>query len=154
MGAGLGAHRAALDRDSVMTMRGRDGDPWLQALAGLDALIALLALWGGVELAVGAAGFQLPTEWIAPLGLHSWLLPGIALIVVIGGPMAVAAVSSWRGGRRAAMVSVAAGAILIGWLGLQFVLFGLQAPVQVITAVLALAVLTLGVGTALRSRHG
>jgi hypothetical protein len=137
-----------------MTTRGRDRDPWLLALAGLDALIALLALWGGIELVVGAAAFQLPAEWLVPLGLHTWVLPGIALIVVIGGSMAVAAVSSWRGGRRAAIVSVAAGAILIGWLGLQFALFGLRVPVQVITVVLALAVLTLGVGAALRSRHG
>jgi hypothetical protein len=133
-------------------MRGRDGDPWLLALAGLDALIALLALWGGVELAVGAAGFQLPTEWIAPLGLHSWLLPGIALIVVVGGPMAVAAVAGWTGVRHAAEISVAAGVILIGWLVFQFALFGFQAPVQVISAVLAAAVVAIGFWAMLRSR--
>ncbi|MFC0432066.1 hypothetical protein [Kutzneria buriramensis] len=133
-------------------MRGRDGDPWLLALAGLDALIALLAVWGGLELAVGAAAFQLPTEWIAPLGLRSWLLPGIALIALIGGPMAVAAVASWQGIRHAAATSIAAGVILLGWLALQFVLFGLQVPVQIITAVLALAVVSIGV-VAARTRH-
>ncbi|EWM10238.1 hypothetical protein [Kutzneria sp. 744] len=135
-------------------MRGRDGDPWLLALAGLDALIALLAVWGGVELAVGAAAFQLPVEWIAPLGLHSWLWPGIALIVVIGGSMAVAAVVSWNGTQRAAETSVAAGAILVAWLLFQYVLFGLQAPVQIITAILAAGVLAIGLGAAMRSDHG
>ena len=135
-------------------MRGRDGDPWLLALAGLDALIALLALWGGVELAVGAVGFQLPTEWIAPLGLHSWLLPGIALIVLIGGPMAVAAVAGWVGIPHAAETSVAAGLVLLCWLAFQFVLFGLQAPIQVISAVLAVAVLALGLAAAAKARHG
>ena len=134
-------------------MRGRDGDPWLLALAGLDALIALLALWGGLELAVGAAAFQLPTEWIAPLGLHSWVLPGIALIVLIGGSMAVAAVASWQGIRHAAETSIGAGAILLGWLALQFVLFGLQVPVQIITTVLAVAVVAIGAFAA-RTRHG
>lgn len=135
-------------------MRGRDRDPWLLALAGLDALIALLAVWGGIELASGAADFQLPTEWIAPLGLRSWLLPGIALIVLIGGSMAVAAVAGWLGLPHAAATSVAAGVILAGWLTFQFVLFGLQTPMQVVTAVLAVAVLAIGLGAALRIRHG
>jgi len=135
-------------------MRGRDGDPWLLALAGLDAVIALLALWGGLELAVGAAAFQLPTEWIAPLGLHSWLWPGIALMIVIGLPMAVAAIAGWLGVRHAAEASVAAGVILAGWLAFQFVLFGLQAPVQIITAVFAVAVLAVGIGAMARVRHG
>jgi hypothetical protein len=133
-------------------MRARDRDPWLLALAGLNGLIALLALWGGLELATGAAAFQLPTKWIAPLGLHSWLLPGIALIVLIGGSTAVAAVASWQGIRHAADTSIAAGVILLGWLVLQFVLFGLQAPVQIITTVLALAVVAMGM-LATRTRH-
>lgn len=133
-------------------MRGRDGDPWLLALAGLDGLIALLALWGGLELAVGAAAFQMPTEWIAPLGLHGWLLPGVVLIVLIGGSMAVAAVASWKGIRHAAATSIAAGVILLGWLALQFVLFGLQVPVQIITTVLALAVVAIGI-VAARTSH-
>jgi hypothetical protein len=139
---------------AVTVMRARDRDPWLLALAGLDAMIALLAVWGGIELASGAADFQLPTEWIAPLGLHSWLLPGIALIVLIGGSMAVAAVTSWLAIPHAAATSVAAGVILVGWLAFQLVLFGLQAPVQVITAVLAAAVLAIALGAARRARHG
>lgn len=135
-------------------MRARDRDLWLPALAWLDAFIALLALWGGVELVVGAAERRLPTQWIAPLGLHSWFWPGIALIVVIGGPMALAAVVSWRGARQAAVVSVAAGAILAGWSMFQLMLFGLQVPAQVFMVVIALVVVALGIGAARRSRDG
>ena len=128
----------------MQTRAGRSGDPLLLALASLDALIAVFALWGGVALLVGAWEFVLPSSWLAPLGLSSWALPGIALIVLIGGSMTVAAVTSWIGYRHASAVSILAGVVLLGWVVSQFVLFGLIAPVQIITCALGLAVVCFG----------
>lgn len=128
--------------------------PLLQALAGLDALIAVLALWGGVALIAGAWDFVLPAGWLAPLGLTSWVLPGIALILLIGGSMTVAAVASWHGYRYAAEVSIVAGVVLLAWVAAQFALFGLRAPVQAITCLLAIAVIALAVLAAAAVRHG
>jgi hypothetical protein len=122
--------------------------PLLRALAGLDALIAVLALWGGVALIAGAWEFVLPVGWLTPLGLTSWVLPGIALVLLIGGSMTVAAVVSWRGYRHATEVSIVAGVVLLAWVAGQFALFGLRAPVQAITCVLAIAVIVLAVAAA------
>jgi hypothetical protein len=119
---------------------------WLRRLAVVQAVLAAAAVWGGVSLIVGAPGFTLPSRWLEPLGLRSWVLPGVALIVGIGGMLAVAGWLCWRGSRNAVRVSLAAGWIVLAWVGLQLLVFGLRAPVQVITAVFGLAIVGLAVG--------
>src|SRR5689334_1743978 len=92
---------------------------WLLVLSIVDALVAVLSVWGGISLIVGASGFRLPVEWLAPIGLESWVLPGVALIVLVGIPMGWAAVTGWRGTRHAPAISLAAAAVLLGWLVVQ-----------------------------------
>lgn len=124
------------------------GKGWLRALSVVDALLAALAIWGGISLIVGAPGFRMPVEWLDPVGLDSWVLPGIALIVLIGGAMGWAAVAGWRSSRHAPAVSLAAAAVLFGWLAVQLAVIGPRAPVQAVTALTDLLVVVLACGSA------
>lgn len=115
----------------------------LRLLATFETLLALSAFYGGISLALGAPGFRMPIEWLAPLGLTSWVLPGLALIVAIGGTLVWAATFAWRADIRAPLAGLAAGLVLVGWLAVQFAVMGLRAPIQWVTAVLAVVLLGL-----------
>ncbi|WP_328615242.1 hypothetical protein OHS18_47355 [Amycolatopsis sp. NBC_00355] len=121
----------------------------MRLLATFETLIAASAVYGGISLIVGAPGFTMPVEWLAPLGLTSWVLPGIALVLVIGGTLAWASVFAWRIDFRAPVAALAACGVLTGWLAIQFGVIGVRAPVQWVTVGL-LAVL---LGLALLARR-
>ncbi len=130
----------------------RPGSGWLLSLSVVDAGLAALAIWGGISLIVGAPGFRLPVEWLAPVGLDSWVLPGVTLIVLIGGAMGSAAVAGWRNTPHAPAVSLAAAVVLLGWLTVQLVVIGPRTPVQAATATLDLLVIVLAYGAAMHRR--
>lgn len=121
----------------------------MRLLATFETLFAASAVYGGISLVVGAPGFTMPVEWLAPLGLTSWVLPGIALALGIGGALAWASVFAWRADFRAPVAALAACGVLTGWLAIQFGVIGVRAPVQWVTAGLVVALL----GLALLARH-
>jgi hypothetical protein len=125
----------------------------LLALAVLQALVAVYAAWGGMSLALGARGFALPVEWLRPVGLRSWVLPGVALVVVVGGTSALGAVASWVGHRWAVPASMLSGGVLLAWLALQLAVIGPRAPVQAVTGAAGLAVLLLAAWATRAARH-
>ncbi|MEV6874629.1 hypothetical protein [Amycolatopsis sp. NPDC051128] len=121
----------------------------MRLLATFESLFAASAVYGGISLVVGAPGFTMPVEWLAPLGLTSWVLPGIALALGIGGTLAWASVFAWRIDLRAPIAALAACGVLTGWLAIQFGVIGVRAPVQWVTAGLVIVLL----GLALLARH-
>ncbi|RSD11645.1 hypothetical protein [Amycolatopsis eburnea] len=121
----------------------------MRLLATFETLLAASAVYGGVSLVARAPGFTMPVEWLAPLGLTSWVLPGVALVLVVGGSAAVASVFAWRIDFRAPVAALAACTVLAGWLAIQFGVIGVRAPIQWVTVGL-LAVL---LGLAMLARH-
>jgi hypothetical protein len=126
----------------------------MRLLATFETLFAASAVYGGIALIAGAPGFTMPVEWLAPLGLTSWVLPGIALALVVGGTLAGAAVFAWRADFRAPAAALAACAVLTGWLAIQFGVIGVRAPVQWVTAGLVVVLLGLALLTRRRHDHG
>ncbi|WP_326834987.1 hypothetical protein VSH64_08660 [Amycolatopsis rhabdoformis] len=125
----------------MLTRRGRAA---LHALAVYETLFALSAVVGGIGLMARAPGFDLPTADLAPLGLHSWVLPGAALAVAIGGVLGLAAAVAWRTDRRAPYFAYAACAVLVGWLAIQFTVIGAHQPAQWMTVAMAGLLAVLG----------
>ena len=122
----------------------------LRLLATFEMLLAVSAVYGGVSLMVGAPGFTMPVEWLAPLGLTSWFLPGVALVVAIGGTLALAASFAWRVDFRAPLAALAACVVLTGWLAIQFAVIGLRVSIQWVTA--GLVVVLFGLALLARRR--
>ncbi|MBN9743207.1 hypothetical protein DMP23_19215 [Amycolatopsis sp. A1MSW2902] len=112
-------------------------------LATYETVFAASALVGGICLMAGAPGFRLPLSALVPLGLSSWALPGLALVIAIGGTLAWAAFAAWRGDPGAHWFGYAASVVLAGWLAIQFVVLGFREPVQWVTLSLAVVLVLL-----------
>jgi hypothetical protein len=83
-------------------------------LAISEGAVAIGAVAGAVGLARSSINFG--TAINTRLPFESPVFAGGALSVVVGVPMAVAAVQSWRGGRWTNPLAMGAGALLMGWI--------------------------------------
>jgi hypothetical protein len=110
--------------------------------------IALIAGFTAVSAAAGAAmlittGFGMPVSDLEPLGLDSWVLPGIWLFGSVAAPCAIAAVLAL--GRRpiAPLATIGAALLLIVELLVQIPFLGLN-PLQAVFGGVALLLIVLG----------
>jgi len=78
------------------------------------AIVAFTAFGGAVGLVTG--WLSVGAELNARLPLHSPVLGGIALAVIVGVPFAALARQARRGDERSDETSRFAGAVLVGWL--------------------------------------
>jgi hypothetical protein len=113
--------------------RGRPGNTLLVVLV----LVALNAVHGGVGLMVNGMG--MPDEWLEHLPVDTWVLPGVALLLTVAAPQALAALAVWRAGERAPLVGVLAGAALVLWILVQLALLQRYFFLQPVIAGLGLA---------------
>ena len=86
-------------------------------LVGVEAVIAINALYGGIGLMVNGMG--MPSDWLEATPFQSWTVPGFFLLAVIAVPMSIAAIGELTRWRRADVASMAAGVVLIGWIVVQ-----------------------------------
>ena len=106
------------------------------------AFTCLGAVGGAVSLIAGAG--TPPVEWIEPLGLTSWVLPGLWLLASVAVPSAVVVALAWRRSPRTPAAVLVASALLAVELLVQIPFVGpsvLQAvfgAIAVSMAVLAL----------------
>ena len=79
-----------------------------RSLVAIESTMAVAGLGGGIMLVSGHG--TPPVEALAPLGLSSWVLPGVWLTASVAVPSALAAALAWRGSPwtpRAVMVASA-----------------------------------------------
>jgi hypothetical protein len=81
-------------------------------LAALEALIGVAAVAGGVAL-VATNGLGMPVSDLAGSPFGSYVVPGLALALVVGALMLAAAAANWRPSRWAGLLSLLAGAALV-----------------------------------------
>ena len=119
----------------------------LMAFNAVGAAAGAIMLWlttatrnpfGMWELLSPMRVLPLPAVWF-----DSTVFPGLALLVVIAIPHGIALVAGLRHDRRAPALCLAAGVILAGWIGLQFVIFVLN-PTTTTWGVIAVAEIALG----------
>src|SRR5262245_19503415 len=97
-------------------------------------LIALHALLGLAAIVAGQAFVRDPTG--AALGMSaSWLkrspfrdfrIPGLFLMLIIGGANLLSAAVLWRRDHRSELVSLATGVLLVVWVAIQTAIIGFR----------------------------
>lgn len=111
------------------------------ALLGLSGFTALAALGGAGLLVAGT--FTPPVSDLDPLGLDSWLLPGLWLAASVAVPCGVTAVLAWRRSARTGLAALVAAALLAVELLVQIPFVGLDL-LQAVMGVVAVALAVLG----------
>jgi hypothetical protein len=117
----------------------RDWGWWL--LLVLEIVVAANAVGGGIYGLSGADG--VPPEWLDGSPFETYLIPSLALLVVVGGSMATAAAALLTHRRRAPEISIGAGIVLLVWLAIEMLIIPLS-WLQLTFLVVALLVIGLG----------
>lgn len=102
---------------------------------------ALNAIGGGIYGLLGAQ--HLPREWLTGTPFSSYLLPSLILLFAVGGSSALAAVAVFRRWRPAALISLAAALVLLGFVVAEVVLIGYVSFLQPVMVLVAKAILVL-----------
>lgn len=95
----------------------RAGPHARRALAVLAAVVSASAVGGAVGLATGTDPYL--RHLTERLPLRSPVLGAVALTAVVGAPYAALARAAWRGDPGTDRWAVTAGALLVGWLGVE-----------------------------------
>ena len=105
--------------------------------------MGISALGGGVYALAGAK--SIPREWLRGSPFRSYLLPGLVLLVIVGGSMLVATGLLLAGRSAARLVSLEAGVVLLGWIAAQVTVVGYRSWLQPLFFAVGLAVVVLSV---------
>lgn len=118
--------------------------PHRRTILTLAVVTALGAVVGAVGLVAGD-GMGLDPAVLARTPFTSWLLPGLALTLLVGAPTTATAVAAARRSPRTSALAVGTGAVLAGWIALQPLWLHLVHPFTVVFGGVAVALVVLGV---------
>jgi len=107
----------------------------------LEIVIAVAAVTGGVYAILGAP--RVPREWLQGSMFKSYLVPGLALLILVGGSMAAAAAMLLTGASGARVVSLEAGIVLLAWMVAQLSMIDYRRWAQALSIGLGLVVVVL-----------
>ena len=92
------------------------------ALVVLEALIGLGAIQGGIPLLQGAFDQVLPVSWLAGTPFSGYTIPGLLLVIVVGGTALLAAATVFIHRKWTLLVSMLAGLLMAGYLVVEAVI--------------------------------
>ena len=117
--------------------------PVKTALIALQLLVAANAVGGGIYGLAGAK--DVPAEWLAGSPFHSYTVPSLFLLGVIGGGMVVAT-AAWLLRRRVApWLSLGMGVTLMLWIVAQVAVITLNSWLQPVSFAAGLVIAGLAV---------
>lgn len=108
----------------------------------VSALTALLAIAGAVGIVGGGIDFGDDIEGRLPW--DSRLLAGLALVIVVAVPTALAAAALQTRSPRGPAILIGAGMMLFGWIIVQVIIIQAFSPLQVVFALTAVALAIMG----------
>lgn len=111
------------------------------ALIVIHLCVGVSAVGGAVYALMGAPGVS--REWLRGSPFKSYAVPGLVLLVAVGGSMFAAAVSLLADASGARTVSVIAGLVLVAWIAVQVSIIGRRHWLQPVFLVLGLVVVSL-----------
>ena len=91
------------------------------ALFVIEAFIGLSAIQGGIALLRGAFDQYVPVAWLAGTPFSDYTIPGLVLVIVVGGSALLAAATVFIHREWAVLVSVLAGLLMVGFVVVEAV---------------------------------
>lgn len=110
-------------------------------LGSLLALVALNALGGGYYGMSGARG--VPLEWLEGSPFKSYFIPGLALLILVGGSSLFASIAVFARFNFARPASFIYVILVFVWLTVQIFIIGYVSWMQPATAIISLIILLL-----------
>jgi len=104
-------------------------------------LIALNAFAGGYYGVAGAEG--VPVEWLEGSPFHNFFIPGLILMICVGGSALFAAIAVFRQSEIARKAAFICGVVILAWLAVQVSIIGYVSWMQPVTATVAILILFL-----------
>lgn len=110
-------------------------------LGVLQAFVGVGGVYGGYSLVADPTGINLgiTTEALSGTPFENYLIPGIFLIAINGIGQLVGSLATFMRWRRAGLIGIGFGALLVAWIGAQIFWIGLSSAIQ--TSFLALGLL-------------
>lgn len=125
------------------------------ALGVLNGFVALTAIGGGIALMAGLEGDRFPQSLLVDTPFKSYLMPGAILAIAVGGSAATATAIAILRPADAALASMAAGLVLVGWItGEVMILRSPAARSWTEALYLAIGLATVGISVAVAGRPG
>lgn len=123
------------------------------ALVILEAIVGVSAIDGGMALLRGAFDQVLSTAWLAGTPFSDYTVPGLVLVIVVGGSALLAAATAFIHREWAVLLSVLAGLFIAGYEVVEIV--SLDSKVgNVLPMVLALQLFYFALGLAILGLAG
>ncbi len=87
------------------------------ALVAIEAFIGLSAIFGGIALLTGAFHFDqwIPVAWLAGTPFSDYTIPGLFLLIMVGGGMLLAATTVFVKREWAVLLQASMGLVMIGF---------------------------------------
>jgi hypothetical protein len=101
-------------------------------VAGIAGLVGVGALYGGVGLLVDAESLGAEQSWLDGSPFPDYRVPGVVLLVVIGGGMLATALAALRRSRFAGLAALAMGLMLLVWGLVETLTIGYQGAGQLV----------------------
>ena len=127
---------------SEFTLSSRKSQNFIRyTLGSLLALVALNALGGGYYGMSGAKG--VPLEWLEGSPFRSYFIPGLALLILVGGSSLFASIAVFARFSYARPASFVYVILVFVWLAVQLSIIGYVSWMQPTTAIVSLIILML-----------
>jgi hypothetical protein len=117
---------------AALVARARQLGPWERAGAiAVELFLGIGAVFGGWSLLADAEGFGMETSWLDGTPFPDYTIPGLTLLVVVGGGMLAAAALALLGSRWAGPAALVMGTVMLGFLAVETLAVGYQGWQQV-----------------------
>lgn len=123
---------------------------WATTATGLEVILGVGAIGGGIALMAGPHGeiLPLPVSALAGSPFSDYFVPGAILLTILGfGPLG-AAVLAWRRHPVAPVLALAVGGALLVWLAVEIAIVGYSndPPLQPVYLALGVVIVLVGAG--------
>src|SRR6266568_8397800 len=85
------------------------------ALVAIETFVGLGAIAGGIALLTGVFAQGIPVAWLQGTPFSDYTVPGLALAILVGGGMLLAAATVFVHREWAVLISVVAGIFMVGF---------------------------------------